>query len=284
MAGRLLDAGYQLTVFNRTHEKAWPLIERGARWADSPKAVASAVDVVITMVIDGGALRAVTLGEDGLLAGARPGQLLIDMSTVSLADSAIVARACEAAGVDYLRAPVTGSTVLAARGSLGTLASGPRKRYEEALPIFQVFGPRQFYLGPGDEARSMKLALNMLIGITMVGLSEGLLLAEKSGLDWQQTLEVYCQSAVGSPFVNYKAPPLADRDFDPTFTTRGICKDFDLAIEAARNAGAATPLTVLTRQLFQAAVDGGWGDRDFSAVLLYLERASGIEPVDRTAG
>jgi 3-hydroxyisobutyrate dehydrogenase len=208
---------------------------------------------------------------------------LIDMSTVSPADSEIVAGACGRAKVDYLRAPVTGSTVLAAAGSLGTFASGPKHRYDEALPIFQVFGPRQFYLGPGDEARAMKLALNMLIGITMVGLAEGLLLAEKSGLDWSQVLEIYCNSAVGSPYVNYKAPPLAKRDFDPAFTTRGICKDFDLAIEAARDVGAASPLTVLSRQLFQATVDGGWGERDFSAVLMYLEKASGLEPNDSTA-
>lgn len=283
MAGRLLDAGLPLTVYNRTREKAEGLVQRGARLADSPAEVAEQSDLVFSMVIDGTALHAIALGERGVVAGARPGLLFVDMSTVSPAESAMVAEACEKAGVDYLRAPVTGSTVLAAAGTLGILASGPRARYEEALPVFRLLSRHQFYLGPGEEARVMKLALNMLIGITMVGFAEGLVLAEKAGLDWAQTLDVFCHSAVGSPFVNYKTPPLAQRDFSPAFTVRGICKDFDLILSVAQQLGVTTPLTALTRQLFQATAGSGWAEQDFSAVLLLLEQAAGLQPVIGTS-
>lgn len=276
MAGRLVEAGIELHVYNRSAERARPLVERGAHLAASPAAAAERAELVICMLADGPALLAVALGPAGVLAGARPGCVLADMSTVAPSESARVAEACAAAGVAYLRAPVTGSTALAAAGTLGILASGPRDRYDETLEVFRILGQNQFYLGPGEEARVMKLALNMLVHATMAAWSESLVLGERAGLDWRTMFEVFANSAMGSPFVQYKAGPLAERDFAATFTAALVCKDLDLALETARGLGVATPITALNRQLYQAVVGNGWGELDTAAAILLAERAAGI--------
>ena len=278
MAGRLVDAGLAVTVYNRSPDKARPLADRGAQVADRPADVAGASDVAISMVADDAALLDVALGERGVLAGARPGLIYTDMSTVSPEASAQVADACGAVDVGYLRAPVTGSTALAAAGTLGILVSGPRERYDAAADVLGVLGERHFYLGPAEEARVMKLAINAMIGTTMAALAEALVLGEKAGLDWRQMLEVFANSAVGSPFVKYKAGPLAERSFAPAFTVTLMAKDFALALETARRLGVATPTTALVGQLWQATGGLGWGDHDMSAVLLLLEQLAGLEP------
>ena len=277
MAGRLLEAGLELHVYNRSAERCRPLVESGARQAPTPAALAEQVELVISMVADGPALLEVALGPDGLLLNAPAGLIFADMSTVAPGESARVAEACEHHGVAYLRAPVTGSTALAAAGTLGILASGPRGPYEEALEVFRILGQNQFYLGSGEEARVMKLALNMLVHATMAAWSESLVLGEKAGLDWRQMFEVFANSAMGSPFVKYKAGPLAERDFGATFTASLVCKDLDLMLEAARELGVATPITALNRQLYQAVVGNGWGELDTAATILLAERAAGIE-------
>lgn len=279
MAGRLVGAGLEVSVYNRSAERCRPLVERGARMAASPAAAAGQADLVISMLADGPALLAVALGPEGVLAGARPGLVLADMSTVAPGESARVAEACAAAGVGYLRAPVTGSTVLAAAGTLGILASGPREAYDRTLEVFRILGQRQFYLGPGEEARVMKLALNLLVHATMAAWSEALVLGEKAGLDWRQMFEVFANGSMASPFVQYKSGPLAERDFGATFTAALVCKDLDLMLEAARELGVATPITALNRQLYQAVVGNGWGELDTAATILLAERAAGIERI-----
>src|SRR5262249_52210467 len=155
----------------------------------------------------------------------------VDMSTVSGEASAEVAAAAAAADVAYLRAPVTGSTTLAATGDLGILVSGPPESLQKFGDVFDVLGRRVFHLGPGEEARVMKLALNMLVAGTVVGLSEALVLGERAGLDWRSMLEVFTDSAVGSPLLRYKAASLSTRDFTPAFTTAMMAKDLDLALD-----------------------------------------------------
>jgi 3-hydroxyisobutyrate dehydrogenase-like beta-hydroxyacid dehydrogenase len=276
MCRRLLDAGIALTVHTRSPEHAREALEHGAVWAASAAEVARRSDVVCSMLTDGAALREVALSEHGILAGRRPGLLYIDMSTVSPAESATVATACEAAGVDYMRAPVTGSTVLAAAGTLGILLSGPRSRHDEAVAVLRMLGDRFFYLGPAEEARVMKLMLNLLVGVTMASLAESLVLGEKAGLDRRQMLDVFSNSAVASPLVKYKAGPLAADDFSPAFPVRLMGKDFDLALEAARGFGVPVPVAALVRQLWQATASAGWGDQDFTAVLLFLREIAGL--------
>lgn len=281
MAGRLVAAGFETWVTNRTPERAKGLLDQGAHWADSADTLADQVELLITMVADDAALTEVATGADGILTRPRTGLVYADMSTVSPAASAVVARAAEAVGVDYLRAPVTGSTTLAESGALGILASGPQAAVDTFDPAFAVIGKRVFYLGAGEEARIMKLALNTLVAQTVVGLSEALVLGERGGLDWQAMLDVFADSAVASPLVQYKAASLAKRNFDAAFTTAMMTKDLDVALQVGRDVGAVMPTTSLSHELLRAACGLGWADQDFStAVLMFEQLAGGVSAGD----
>ena len=284
MARRLLGAGFDLAVYNRTPAKAESLVKSGATAVDSPAEVAVRSEIAFSMVADDDALKEVALGERGVLKGARAGLVYVDMSTVSPAASAEVADACSRAEVRFLRAPVTGSTALAEAGALGILASGPRSAFDSAADALRAMGSTLFYLGPADEARYMKLALNTVIGTTMAALAEALVLGEKAGLEWGQMLEIFAGSAVGSPFVKYKAQQLANRNLAPAFSASLMRKDYDLALAAARDLQVATPLSSLSRQLFQATIGSGWGELDFAAVLLFIEQASGMRTASAADG
>ncbi len=277
MSRNLLKADYDVTVWNRTKAKAQDVLDAGASFGDSPKAVAESCDIIFTMVSDGNVLKAVTLGAEGVVAGLSKGKIVIDMSTVSPEESAVVNEAIEAAGCKFLRAPVTGSTVLAANASLGILASGDKASYEEVLPCFQAMGKNQFYVGGAEEARVLKLAINMMIGTSMQMLAETMVLAEKGGLDWEQTLEVIGGSAVASPLVGYKVGPISKRVYDPAFSVKLMEKDFDLALTAAKQFGCSLPITAVTRQYLAAANARGKADKDFSVLVELAEEMSGVK-------
>jgi 3-hydroxyisobutyrate dehydrogenase-like beta-hydroxyacid dehydrogenase len=280
MARRLLEAGHEVWLHNRTPGKAAPLLAQGGRWAADPQSLAQQVELVITMVADDAALRQVALGTDGVLGRAQPGLTYVDMSTVSGEASAEVAAAATNADVAYLRAPVTGSTALAAAGELGILVSGPRESLDKFGDVFDVLGRQVFHLGTAEEARVMKLALNMLVAGTVVGLAEALVLGERAGLDWRSMLDVFTESAVGSPLVRYKAASLSTRDFAPAFSTAMMAKDLDLALDLGHRIGAALPTTAQSRELLQVTCGLGWGERDFSAAVLTFERLSGAQSED----
>lgn len=278
IADRLLSAGFALWVHNRTPERARGLIERGATWADSGDELADHVDLLITMVADDGALLAVTTGPRGILCRPHPGVVYADMSTVSPDTSVTVADAAAAVDVLHLRAPVSGSTALAQAGRLGILSSGPQAAHEAFDRVFSAIGKSVFYLGTGDESRFMKLALNMLVAQTVVGLSEALVFGESCGLEWQAMLDVFADSAVSSPLVQYKAATLAARDFDAAFTTEMMVKDLEVAMRAAKPTGAVTPTTALNHQLLKAVCGLGWADQDFSSAVVLFEQLSGRHP------
>lgn len=280
MASRLLEAGFDVTVYNRTPGRADPLIKRGAKQAKSPSDLAKHCEIVISSVADGDALMEVAMGEDGLVRHAKPGLVYVEMSTVSPIESARVATACNGAGIVYLRAPVTGSTYAAESGTLKLLVSGPRDQFDGVADVLRHLGPDHFYLGPGEEARVLKLAINMLIGVTMVAFAEAVVLGKKAGLDWDRMLEVFGESAIASPFLKFKAKQLAERDFSAAFSTRMMCKDFDLALGLAKQEEVAVPVIALARQLLQGTAGLGWGDRDMAAIVLFLERAAGIEDAE----
>lgn len=275
MAARLLAAGHEVWVHNRSPERARELLQTGASWADNGGALADQVELLITMVSDDTALKAVTLGPRGVLGRVRPELTYADMSTVSPAASVAVAAAADAIGVPYLRAPVTGSTVLAESGALGVLASGPKAALDAFEEPFTAFARRVFYLGGADEARVMKLALNTLVASTIVGLSEALVFGERSGLDRQAMLDVFSDSAVASPLVQYKAPGLASRKFHAAFTTELMAKDLGVALQVGRASAAAMPMTALSHELLRAACGMGWADHDFSAAVLMYEKFAG---------
>jgi 3-hydroxyisobutyrate dehydrogenase len=276
MAQRLLQAGYHLAVFNRTADKARPLAEAGASVAASPAAVARQADIVFTMLADDGALEAVALGPEGALAGAGPAAVLIDMSTVSPGASRRVADAAQQAGAAYLRAPVSGSTQFAEAGRLTILVSGPRPAFDACTPLLERLGQTLYYLGAGEEARAMKLVINMLVATTAAMVGEALTLGEKNGLDWAQMIEILQHSAVGSPLIGYKAKSLTEKRFVPAFTAAQIAKDCDLAMGLGRESLVPLPVTALVRQLYNGMLASGRGSADFFSILFLLEEMAGL--------
>jgi 3-hydroxyisobutyrate dehydrogenase-like beta-hydroxyacid dehydrogenase len=276
MAARLLAAGHEVTVWNRTPEKAAKLVDGGATLAPTPAAAADGKDICFTNMADGTALKAVTLGPDGVLAASVAPKLLVDMGTVSPAESAEVAAAAKAAGVGYLRSPVSGSTVLAESGKLTIVASGDQDVYDAADPYLAELGEVRYYVGADEAARVLKLVLNTMVSAQVQMLAEGVVMGEKAGLDRDKMLEVISNSVVGSPLVKYKAGPLAARNYNPAFLLRLMIKDLDLALAMASEAGVTMPVTQATRDFYGKAEAAGHGDKDFSAVTLELEKMAGI--------
>ena len=273
MSTNLVKAGKEVVVWNRTKEKAEGVLAEGAAWADSPKAVAEACDFIFTMVSDGPALHAAALG-DGIAAGLSPGKIVIDMSTVSVAESVLVNDAVEAAGCKFLRAPVTGSTALASAGTLGILASGDKDAYDKTLPLFEIMGGNQFYVGGADEARVMKLSLNLMIATTMQMEAEAVVMAEKAGLDVQQVCDIIAGSAVGSPLTGYKAKVIGAGNYAPAFSVKLMMKDLGLALDVACQYGVKLESTELTKKRLELAAEKGYGDCDFSVLTKVLEEES----------
>jgi 3-hydroxyisobutyrate dehydrogenase-like beta-hydroxyacid dehydrogenase len=272
MSQNLIKGGHDVTVWNRTRAKA-EAIER-ASVADSPKAAAEAGDFVFIMVADGPSLQNVTLGDEGIVSGLSAGKIVVDMSTVSVEESAKVNEAIEAAGGKFIRGPVTGSTVLAASGTLGILASGDKASYDKVLPLFEILGGNQFYLGGGDEARVMKLALNLMIATTMTMEAEAVTLAEKAGLDVQQTCDIIAGSAVGSPLTGYKAKVIGSGDYTAAFSVKLMIKDLKLALAVGDQYGVDLASTKLTKERMELAESKGYGDKDFSVLTKVLEEES----------
>lgn len=277
MCQNLVKAGHDVTVWNRTKAKAEEVLASGASWADSPKAAAEGAELIFTMISDGPTLHKVVLGENGILEALKPGQIVIDMSTVAPSESEAVNQAVEARDCKLLRCPVTGSTVLATNATLGILISGDNESYQKVSPVLEALGSKQFYLGSGEQARVIKLAINAMLGSTMQLMAESVVLCEKAGLDVAQACEVIAGSAVGSPLVGYKKAVIAEGKYDPAFSVEMMIKDFDLAFDAAKQYGVSMPAAALTRQALTSAVALGKGDRDFSVLTQVLEETCGYK-------
>ncbi len=274
IAERILDGGYALAVHNRTVSKAAPLVERGATLLPHHREALHEADVCITMLADDGVLDTVVRGADGILANARPGTTLIEMSTVSVAASERVAADAATAGVAYLRAPVSGNPVVVRNGALTILVSGPTDAFARAEALLRVIGPKVILLGESEEARVAKLALQIMIGGTAELLSEALVLGESAGLDRRQLLELIGASAIGSPFVGYKTEPLVRDDYAATFTTEMMIKDVDLVLALARGSEVELPFTQNLRSLLEDAAAGGYRDLDVMGLFPHLQARS----------
>jgi 3-hydroxyisobutyrate dehydrogenase-like beta-hydroxyacid dehydrogenase len=279
IARRVLAAGHALSVWNRTAKRATSLVEAGARLLSTPAEVWSHADVCVTMVLDDEALREVTLRDGGLLAAVdgRRGtdRVLVDMSTVSVGASREVAEASERAGVEYLRAPVSGNPSVVDAGNLSIIVSGAGDTFTEVEPLLRDIGPNVFLVGAAEEARVLKLALNLMIAGTAELIAEALVLCEASGLDRARMLEVMGASAVGSPFVKYKTAALVADDYSATFTSAAMYKDLALALDAGREAGVPLPVTAVVQQLVQACVSSGMAEQDLMSLLPRLRRDAG---------
>ena len=277
MATNLVKAGYKVAVFNRTKSKAQEVIDMGATYVDSMPELATQSDVIISMIADDTALKAVSIGEGGAFEGIKSGSIYIDMSTVSPTASAEVAKAAASKGVSYLRAPVSGSTALATAGTLMILASGPKEAFEGCTEIFEAMGKISLHVGTSEEARFLKLTLNMMVGLTAAMVGEALTFGKRGGMDWSQMIDIVCNSVVGSPLVNYKAQALKDRNFTPAFTAAQMAKDFDIALETARSMDLPMPTTSMMRQNLSAMKANGKGELDFFAYVTLLEQMAGLD-------
>ncbi len=274
---RLLDAGYTVTGYNRTRSKAQWLLDIGMQWGDTPAAVAQSADVVLTMVSNTAALQAVTEGTDGLLAGLRPGSIFIDMSTVSPAISRTLATRVDAKQSQMLDAPVSGSVVTLEEGNLSIMVGGERTAYEQALPILQDIGPKVTHVGDNGLAVCMKVATNLSLAVQMLAFSEGVLLAEKSGIARETAVEVLLNSVIASPMVKYRGPFVLGLPEEAWFDVNMMQKDLLLALDMGRELDVPLPTTAVTNQMLTAARGMSLASEDFAVIFQALARMSGLE-------
>jgi 3-hydroxyisobutyrate dehydrogenase-like beta-hydroxyacid dehydrogenase len=277
MAQRLLHAGHQVIGYNRTRSKAQFLIDAGMKWGDTPRAVTEAAEVTLSMVSNTQALESVTSGADGILAGLSSGKIYIDMSTVSPAASRAVAAQVKAKGADMLDAPVSGSVITLEEGKLSIMAAGDRRAFERALPVLQAIGPKVTHVGANGLAVSMKIATNLSLAVQMLAFSEGVLLAEKSGIARATAVEVLLNSVIASPMVKYRGPFVLNMPDEAWFDVNMMQKDLLLALELGRQLDVPLPTTAITNQMLTAARGMGFEQKDFAVVFEALARMAGMK-------
>jgi len=283
MARRLLRAGHRLTVYNRTREKAEPLIAEGARWADSPRAVAQASEVVFLMLADSAASEAMLAGPNGVLEGAHPGLLIVDMSTIAPAVSRRLAEQAAQRGVRMLDAPVSGSVGPATEGALTIFVGGPREAFEAVEDLLRVLGRNIHYVGENGMGCAVKLAVNLILGVSMQALGEAFALGARAGIPPQQLWGILQDLAVISPAQRNKGGKIVEGDFTPSFALRLMEKDLSLIVEFGRQIGAPTPLAAVAQQTFLIAREHGWAEADYSAIAAWLLDQPPLEDTGRVS-
>jgi 3-hydroxyisobutyrate dehydrogenase-like beta-hydroxyacid dehydrogenase len=277
LAPRLLDAGHDLAVYNRTRSKAEPLVERGAKIVDAPVDLADR-DVVFVMVAGPADLVQVMSGEGGLLTHpAQAPRIIVDSSTVSSEASAQVRAAAAARGSTLLAAPVSGNPKVVRAGKLTFAVSGPKDAFDEVDPLLRLLGRAVTYVGEGEVARLVKICHNVFLGVVIQSLCEITLLAERGGTSRAAFLEFLNDSVMGSTFSRYKSPALVNLEFGPTFTMPLLSKDFDLGLAAAHDYAVPMPLAAAAAQLVASAVGAGHRDLDFATLILEQARRSGMQ-------
>jgi 3-hydroxyisobutyrate dehydrogenase len=283
LAARLLAAGHDVAVYNRTRAKAESLADAGATVVDSPALLADR-DVVFTMVAGPEDFKEVVLGADGILAGGDGlPSVIVDMTTVSPEASAQVRDEAARRGVALLAAPVSGNPKVVKAGRVTLVVSGPREAYDEVEPLLALLGAGVTYVGDGERARLAKICHNLMLGVVAQCMAEIVVLAEKGGMSRNDFLEFLNGSVMGSMFTRYKTPAYVNLDFTPTFTPLLLRKDFDLGIQAARELDVPMPVAVAAQQTVQALIGSGHTEEDFAALLEQQARASGLDLVSENA-
>jgi 3-hydroxyisobutyrate dehydrogenase-like beta-hydroxyacid dehydrogenase len=277
MAKRLLDAGHTVTGYNRTKAKAQWLLDAGMKWSDTPRGVAAQAAVTFSMVTNTEALQAVAFGSDGIVAGLTAGSLYVDMSTVSPAASRALAAEVAAKGASMLDAPVSGSVITLEEGKLSIMAAGDRAAFDKALPFLQAIGPKVTHVGANGLAVSMKIATNLSLAVQMLAFSEGVLLAEKSGIARATAVEVLLNSVVASPMVKYRGPFVLNMPEEAWFDVNMMQKDLLLALEMGRQLDVPLPTTAITNQMLTAARGMGLAEKDFAVLFETLGQMAGIK-------
>ena len=276
MVKRLLEKGHVVTGYNRTRSKAQWLIDRGMKWGNTPRAVAAAADVTFSMVTNTEALMGLADGPDGFLAGLSAGKVLIDMSTVSPSASRALASKVREKGADIVDAPVSGSVTTLQEGKLSVMVGGRRETFERVKPLLLDIGPKVTYVGENGLALSMKIAINLSLAVQMLAFSEGVLLAEKSGIARETAVDVLTHSVIGSPMVQYRGPFVLKMPEKAWFNVNMMQKDMLLALEMGRQLDVPLPTTATVNEFLTAARGMGMADKDFAVVFDVLARMSGV--------
>jgi 3-hydroxyisobutyrate dehydrogenase-like beta-hydroxyacid dehydrogenase len=281
VARRLLAAGHELHGWNRTPERAAPLVAEGLVLEESPRAVAEQADVVFTMVTNVPALRAVAEGEDGIIAGLGPGKVWVDMTTAAPAVCRVLAERVRETGADMVDAPVSGSVSTLEEGRLSIMVGGNEETFRRVEPILLDIGPKVTRVGDNGQALLLKIAINLSLHVQMVAFCEGLLLAEKDGIDREVALDVMLGSVIASPMLKYRAPFILDMPDEAWFNVNMMQKDMLLALEAGRQLDVPMPTTAITNEFLTAARAMGLEHNDFAVVYEVLAEMAGLKRVER---
>ena len=272
MGRNLLKAGFPLTVWNRTRAKSEKLAAEGAAIAASPRDVAAASDVLITIVSDPPALEEILWGREGALSALKKGSVYIDSSTVTPSLARRIAAACAERGADFLDAPVTGGTWGAEKGELVFMIGGEKAVLDRVEPVLQAVGKRFFLLGPNGAGQTVKLAMNMILALEVEALAEGLELVTRSGVPAERFIEVLQSSMGRAPVLDVKAPVIIKRDFTPSFPLRLMHKDMRLALELAKENGVELPAGAAAFAAYSAVKAAAQGDVDYAAIANYWKK------------
>jgi 3-hydroxyisobutyrate dehydrogenase-like beta-hydroxyacid dehydrogenase len=277
MVDRLLSKGHSVTGYNRTQVKAQGLIGKGMKWADSPRAVAENSDVTFAMVTNASALKDVVEGPNGILAGLTVNKIFVDMSTVGPQVSRDIAAKVRAKGADMVDAPVSGSVVTLQQGKLSVMVGGRRDTFERLKPLLEDIGPKVTHVGDNGLALSMKIATNLSLAVQMLAFSEGVLLAEKSGIKRETAVDVLVHSAVASPMIQYRGPFVLQQPDEAWFDVNMMQKDMLLALEMGRQLNVPLPTTAVTNEFLTAARGMGFAKEDFAVIFEVLASMSGVK-------
>lgn len=276
MANRLLTKGHSVSGYNRTRAKADWLMKKGMKLADSPKAVAASVDVIFSMVTNSTALHAIVEGPDGILAGLTPGKIYVDISTISPEYSRSVAEKVRAKGADMVDAPVSGSVITLQEGKLSVMVGGRKSTFDKIKHLLEDIGPKVTYVGDNGLALVLKIACNLSLAVQMLAFSEGVLLAEKSGIPREIAVDVLANSAIASPMIKYRGPFVLNLPEQAWFNVSMMQKDMLLALELGRKLDVAMPSTAVTNEFLTAARGMGLVEKDFAVIFDVLAHMSGV--------
>jgi len=276
MVARLLEKGHSVTGYNRTRAKAQWLVERGMKFADSPRVVCAAADVTFSMVTNSAALEAIMDGADGILAALTPAKILVDMSTVSPAFSRGLAARVREKGADMVDAPVSGSVITLQEGKLSVMVGGRRETFERVKPLLLDIGPKVTYVGDNGLALAMKIATNLSLAVQMLAFCEGVLLAEKSGIARETAVDVLTHSAIASPMIQYRGPFVLQQPDPAWFDVNMMQKDMNLALEMGRQLNVPLPTTAVANEFLTAARGMGLAKKDFAVIFDVLAQMSGV--------
>ncbi len=276
MVKRLLDAGHHVTGYNRTPAKAQWLIDAGMAWAESPRAVAERAEICFSMVTNTEALRSINEGPDGILAGLSSEKIYVDMSTVSPAFSRGLAQQAAEHGTAMLDAPVSGSVITLEAGNLSIMVGGDRAAFEKVLPVLQAIGPKVNYVGANGLAVTTKIATNLSLAVQMLAFSEGVLIAEKSGIPRETAVQVLLNSVIASPMVKYRGPFVLEMPEEAWFSVNMMQKDMNLALELGQQLDIPLPTTAVTNEFLSAARGMGLEKQDFAVLFKVLANLSGV--------